>query len=253
MNNSSQKSKNNIAENLPLSINNISKEFAKVKVLDDISFEVNKGEVFGLIGLNGAGKTTLIKIILGLLKQESGDVSIFGNSVKKTSTRNLISFLPEKFQPSIYLKGKEFLSLTLSYYKNKYDHAQAETLVDKLDLRKSALKQKMTKYSKGMGQKIGLASGFLTEAPLLILDEPMSGLDPSARIRLKDTIQEYVKSGDKAIFFSSHILSDIDEVCDKIAVIHNSKLVFTGTPSDFKKKYKLDNLERAFLKSIEVE
>lgn len=233
----------------PLEVKNIEKSFGKHNVLDGISFDVKKGEVFGLIGLNGAGKTTLIKIILGLLSADKGSVSINNSPASNLATRKSYAYLPEKFHPSIYLKGKEFLSLTLSYYDKKYEHDEAEQLLEKLALNPEAIPQKMTKYSKGMGQKIGLGSAFLTQAPLLILDEPMSGLDPLARIALKRTIKDYVKQ-DRTVFFSSHILADIEEICDRIAIIHDSSLLFTGTPADFKKEQKKRKLEDAFLKSI---
>lgn len=234
---------------IPLHIDNICKNFDKKTVLDDISFDVKKGEIFGLIGLNGAGKTTLIKIILGLLEQDSGNASVFNENVKNKETRKHLSFLPEKFYPSLFLKGKEFLSLTLSYYGKKYSSSAAKIRAEKLDLDPGVLDLKITKYSKGMGQKLGLLSAFLTNTPLLILDEPMSGLDPSARILLKDNMLDYKKSGN-TIFFSSHILSDIDEICDRIAILHNNKMIFIGKPEDFKKKNKTNNLERAFLNSI---
>lgn len=234
----------------PLLIDNIYKSYNKQKVLDGVSFEVNKGEIFGLIGLNGAGKTTLIKIILGLLSEDSGSASIFGKNVNEIQTRKKLSFLPEKFHPSRLLKGKEFLSLTLSYYEKEYNHNLAREKAKQLDLEPDVLDWKMTKYSKGMGQKIGLISAFLTNCPLLMLDEPMSGLDPSARIHLKDTLLDYVKDGN-TIFFSSHILSDIDEICNKIAVLHNNKMIFCGEPEKFKNEYNIKNLERAFLKAIE--
>jgi len=234
----------------PLNIDNIYKSYKNKKVLDGVSFNVNKGEIFGLIGLNGAGKTTLIKIILGLLSEDDGKASIFGHNVNELQTRKKLSFLPEKFHPSRLLKGKEFLKLTLSYYGKEYNHELAREKAKQLDLDPDVLDWKMTKYSKGMGQKIGLLSAFLTNCPLLMLDEPMSGLDPSARIHLKDTLLDYVKE-DNTIFFSSHILSDIDEICNKIAVLHNNKMIFCGEPSQFKQDYNIDNLERAFLKAID--
>ena len=234
---------------LPLVVDDVSKHFKKKQVLRNVSLEVKPGEIFGLIGLNGAGKTTLIKIILGLLKQASGQASIFGQDVKHTQTRQHISFLPEKFQPSHFLKGKEFLSIALSYYKKSFDLDKAKAKAASLDLDPDALDNKMIKYSKGMGQKVGLLSAFMTEAPLVILDEPMSGLDPSARIQLKDNLLEYVKGGN-SVFFSSHILADIEEICDRIAVLHNNEMIFVGTPKDFQEKYDEVHLERAFLKAI---
>ena len=118
-----------------------------------------------------------------------------------------------------------------------------------LGLDPKVLDYRVGKYSKGMGQKLGLLSMFLIDAPLLILDEPMSGLDPSARIQLKERLLEYKKKGG-TVFFSSHILSDIEEICDRMAVINNSKLIFEGTPKKFLSKFKQKSLERAFLKAI---
>ena len=137
----------------------------------------------------------------------------------------------------------------MGYFKKPYDHKKALSLAKALDLDKNALDHKVTKYSKGMGQKLGLISVFLSEAPLLILDEPMSGLDPHVRIRLKDLLKEYAANGN-TVFFSSHILSDIDEICDRVGVIHKGSMSFLGTAKQFKSKYKADSLERAFLKVI---
>ena len=232
-----------------LTIKNISKKFAKKDILKNISFEVKEGEIFGLIGVNGIGKTTLIKIILDLLSSDEGNISIFGKDSKDKEARSKVSYLPEKFTPSIYLKGKEFLSFSLGYFKKKYSAQEAKKYAESLDLDVSMLESKVTKYSKGMGQKLGLISMFLSKAPLLILDEPMSGLDPHVRIRLKDNLKDYAKNGN-SVFFSSHILSDIDEICDRIGVIHKGELVFVGTAAKFKKEYNTDSLERAFLEVI---
>ncbi len=232
-----------------LEIKKLSKDFKSKKVLKNFDFTIKEGEIFGLIGVNGIGKTTLIKIILDLLRADKGAVNIFGvDSTNKESRKN-ISYLPEKFQPSSYLKGKEFLSLSMGYFNKEYNHKKALYYAKNLDLDKNALDNKVTKYSKGMGQKLGLISMFLSGAPLLILDEPMSGLDPHVRIKLKDLLRAYAAEGN-TVFFSSHILSDIDEICDRIGVIHKGSLNFLGTAKQFKNKYKADSLERAFLKVI---
>ncbi len=236
----------------PLEIKNLRKSFKQHKVLDDISIEVNKGEIFGLVGLNGVGKTTMIKIILGLLDQDSGDASIYGKNVKDKTARNNLSFLPEKFQPSIFLKGEEFLKLTCSYYKKPFVKPDAVRLARLLRLDPDVLNNRVSSYSKGMGQKLGLLSSLLVGCPFLMLDEPMSGLDPSARIALKDALIDYVKNNpENTIFFSSHILSDIDEICDKIAILHDTKIIYFGTPSGFKELMGINSLERSFLKAIE--
>jgi len=233
----------------PLRISDIHKSYNNRKVLEDISFSLVPGEVFGLIGLNGAGKTTLIKILLDLITAEQGSANIFDIQATSLHARKNLSYLPEKFQPSRYLKGFEYLDLSLSYYGKKLDTALARDYAARLDLDPNVLDARVGSYSKGMGQKLGLLGAFLVDSPLLVLDEPMSGLDPRARIMLKDMLLAKKREG-KTIFFSSHILSDIDEICDRIGIIHDGKLGFTGTPAEFKTRYGDASLEKAFLKSI---
>ncbi len=234
---------------LPLKISEISKSFQERKVLDDVSFEVKNNQIFGFIGLNGVGKTTLIKIILDLLDQDAGEVEIYGVSTVLPQSRKNLFYLPEKFQPSNNLTGEEFLRFALDFYAKKPDLEKIKKICADLDLKFSALKQRIAKYSKGMTQKLGLAAVFLSEVDLVILDEPMSGLDPKARIALKKQLLSYKKAG-KTIFFSSHILSDMDEICDEIAVLNNAKISYCGTPEGLKTKHKQDSLDKAFLAEI---
>lgn len=243
----------NNATNNPLEIKGLYKSFGKNTVLNDINFTVETGDIFGLIGLNGAGKTTMIKIILGLLDADEGGSKIFGKASLTKNARNNLSFLPEKFQPSNFLKGKEFLSLTCDYYNKKFDFERAKNLASILKLDPEVLNNRVSSYSKGMGQKLGLLSSLLVECPFLMLDEPMSGLDPLSRIALKDALKEYASADtENTVFFSSHILSDIDEICNKIAILNDSKIIYYGTPEEFKDKQKENNLERSFLKAIEA-
>ncbi len=239
----------------PLKVRNLKKNFADKVVLDDIDLEIKKNEIFGLIGLNGAGKTTLIKIILDLLNADSGSVDVLGTNSSKPSSRKRLRYLPEKFQVSSMLKGLEFLKIFNDFNKNaKIDKKQFEeeifNLADLLVLDRKALSLKVSKYSKGMMQKLGLISTFLGDSELVILDEPMSGLDPKARIYLKELLLKS-KSKNKSIFFSSHVLADIDEICDRIAILNNGKISFIGTPEELKKKHSQSSLEKAFLKEIE--
>jgi len=218
-------------------------------VLDQVSLTLDKGELFGLIGLNGVGKTTLIKNILDLTRPDTGEAKIFGACCTHAKARANISYLPEKFQPSRYLRGKEYLELSLSYFGKPFDLDVAKQEAVKVDLDPQALEHKVGSYSKGMGQKLGLIGAFLIDAPFLILDEPMSGLDPRARIMLKERLLACKHQG-KTIFFSSHILSDIDEICDRIGIISSSKLIFLGTPQHFKQTHKGETLEKSFLAAI---
>jgi len=235
----------------PLEIHEISKAYGKQQVLKDISFNLNEGEIFGLVGLNGIGKTTLIKLILDLSRADTGCISIFGKPSNTVDARRNLSYLPEKFAPSRYLLGREYLSLSLSYYGKKLDLDAARQMALDLDLNPDVLDRKVGSYSKGMGQKLGLVGAFMIDQPFLILDEPMSGLDPRSRIKLKDVMLQQKKLG-KTIFFSSHILADIDEICDRIGIIHDKALRYIGTAKDFKPTYQEPSLERAFLKAIET-
>ena len=232
-----------------IKIKNLHKSFGKNKVLDDINLEVKKKEIFGFVGLNGAGKTTTIKIILILLNQDQGNVELFGESVILPKSRKDVAYLPEKFHPSMQLKGMEFLKFVTGLHKQDLNQDEAVKMVQLLDLDESALNLKISSYSKGMTQKLGLAGTFLSKANLIILDEPMSGLDPIARINLKDQLVKY-KSEDNSIFFSSHVLSDVDEICDRVAILDKAKLIFVGKPSEFKKIHKENTLQKAFVTAI---
>jgi len=236
---------------VPIKVENIFKAFNEKLVLNDVSLEIFDNEIFGFVGLNGIGKTTLIKIIINLLENDGGGVEIFGVDKVLPESRKNVAYLPEKFQPSNQLKGVEFLKFVTGFHKKKFDLRKAEEIAEILDLKVSALNLRISKYSKGMTQKLGLLGTFLSEAKLIILDEPMSGLDPRARIALKKQLVNYRKAGN-SIFFSSHILSDIDEICDRIAIINDGKIVFVGKPEEFRNKHNEGSLEKAFLSEIGV-
>lgn len=233
----------------PLSVRDVCKSFEGKEVLKSVSVSLKEGEIFGLIGLNGIGKTTLIKIILDLLKPDGGETALFGLPSASVMSRRNLSYLPEKFQPSRYLKGHEYLALSLSFYGKPYDPDFACEEAKRVDLDPAALEALVGSYSKGMGQKLGLLGAFMVDTPLLILDEPMSGLDPRARILLKERLKDLQKAG-KTIFFSSHILTDIDEICARIGVLHNGEMIFCGKPEEFKKSRNMEALEPAFLDAI---
>ena len=238
-----------------LTLKNINKTFAvkhnlwnkkqqsSKQVLQNINLQIPKGQIFGLAGLNGIGKTTIIKIILDLINADTGQVKIFDKDHKMPIARANICYLPEKFRPSPYLTGYEFLQLSLLFYNKKLNMEETEKVSKQLDLSIDALGQIINKYSKGMGQKLGLMSCLLSGASLLILDEPMTGLDPKARVMLKEALKTYANTN-KTIFFSSHILDDIEE-------IHNGSIKFYGKPNEFLEKYEETRAEKAFLKCIQ--
>jgi ABC-2 type transport system ATP-binding protein len=232
-----------------ISISAVAADYGDGKVLGDISFDVREGETFGLMGLNGAGKTTLIKIILGLIEASEGKVSLFGG-VLDAEAKAKIAYLPEKFEPPVFLSGLEFVKFSLALYHRPFSEEAVLQAADRVSLSRRALKRRVHTYSKGMRQKTGLMGTWLTECPLLILDEPMSGLDPRARALVKDEIMACRKRG-MTVFLSSHILADMDEICDRVGIIHDGRLMFTGTPAALKAQTAQEYLERAFLKVIE--
>lgn len=238
-----------ISSSTPLDVRGVSTAYGKKRVLADVSFSLKPAEVFGLVGMNGAGKTTLIRSMLNLRKC-GGSIAFFGEPHTDARARRHLIYLPERFSPASQLRGFEHLAILLEYYDQRLDRDRAREMARALDLDPLALEQKVRTYSKGMAQKLGLVGAFMADAELMILDEPMSGLDPRARVCLKDQLLRARKNG-RCIFFSSHILSDIEEICDRIAVLHNSRIIFVGTPSDFIARYTAPTLERAFLKALE--
>lgn len=238
------------SSSIAIDISDVAANYGFGNVIEHINFQVKKGETFGIVGLNGVGKTTLIKIILGLMESSEGNVKIFGNATYTPESKAKIAYLPEKFEPPTFLSGFEFIKFSLSLYNRVFNKQDVEAAADRISLSKESLSRRVTSYSKGMRQKTGLMGTWLTQCPLLILDEPMSGLDPRARVLVKDEIMACKEKG-MTVFLSSHILADMDEMCDRIGVIHDGELRFIGTPAELKKKTGQEHLERAFLKVIE--
>jgi ABC-2 type transport system ATP-binding protein len=234
-----------------INIDGVSAGYGKTKVLRDISLQVKRGETYGLIGLNGAGKTTLLKILLGLKDAKSGSVLIDGEPAGSTQAKKRLAYLPERFDPAWFLNAYEFIDFTTSLYGQKVRRADVDAMALKLGLNVSYLSKLARTYSKGMRQKLGLMATFLTSCPLMILDEPMSGLDPRARAQVKNLMIEASEQG-RTIFLSSHILSDLEELCGNIAVLHDGNLVFVGSPDGLLNQTGEPYLEKAFLKAIEV-
>lgn len=233
-----------------LVVDEISASYGKHLILEGVSLTVAPGEIFGLIGLNGVGKATLIKSILTLVKPAVGTVRIFGEDHKRPISRAKLAYLPGKHQPLPILTGTVFVRVSLSYYGFNFDRAAASEMVNNLGLEDDALDKRVGVYSKGMSQKLGLLATFMAELPLLILDEPMSGLDPKARILLKRQVEACHSRGN-TVFLSSHILVDLDEMCDRVGVLHNGRLAYDGTPAALKEREGSPSLERAFLGIIE--
>ncbi len=219
-------------------------------VIHDINITAKTGSFYGLIGLNGAGKTTLIKTILGLRQYDKGEINVFNKNNLDHDSKKNIAFLPERFDPPWFLSGLEFLRFSTKIYGAKISDSAFYEEAEKLALDQRALARKVQTYSKGMRQKLGLLATILTGCNLLILDEPMSGLDPKARALVKDMLLG-TKAQGRTIFLSSHILADMDEICDRVSVLHDRTIQFEGKPAALKKAVGQKNLERAFLHFIE--
>jgi ABC-2 type transport system ATP-binding protein len=160
-----------------------------------------------------------------------------------------LAYLPERFVPPHYLLGREFVAMTLSLAGARYEASRAAELAVELELDPQALERPVRQLSKGMTQKLGLAACFLLERDLYVLDEPMSGLDPAGRLAVKSVLRRLHRSG-RALFFTSHVLADVEELCSTIAVLEQGRLRFRGTPGELRVRYGADNLERAFLNCI---
>jgi len=237
---------------IALKVEQLNQGYGKHSVLTDINLSVNQGEYVGLVGVNGAGKTTLIKSVLDFISIKSGNIEIFGQSHRETSSRQSLSFLPEKFLPPYYLTGKDFLSYMAELNQVELKEIDISEIFKVVDLEFSALKKSVRQYSKGMAQKLGLASCFLSQKPMLLFDEPMSGLDPKARAYLKRHLIKLKEAG-KTLFFSTHLLADVESICDRIVVLHNGKICFNGSPAECCEQYQAENLEDAYLKCIGVD
>jgi ABC-2 type transport system ATP-binding protein len=229
--------------------------FKKTMALEDLDLNVPTGGIFGFLGLNGAGKTTTIKILLGLSHATSGSGSVLGRPLGDVKAKEKIGFLPEEAYFQRHLTAVEFLNFC------------ARTLHMEADLRKSRIEEmlalvsmsdkanvKLSQFSKGMLQRVGVAQALLNDPDLVIFDEPLTGLDPKGRSQLKDIMVSLQKRG-KTVFFSSHILSDVQAICDHVAILNRGHRIFQGQISDLLeiKKYdlKFSNIPSKYLDALE--
>ena len=217
-----------------LEINNITKDYKKFKI-DNISFNLPKGYIMGFIGANGAGKTTTIKLILNMIKRDSGEIKVFGldNIREEERIKEQIGVV---FDECYYLEDwtiNDVEKAVSMFYKN-WNSSIYEKYLKEFNL---ARDKKIKDLSRGMRMKLMIAVAFSHEAKLLILDEPTSGLDPVARDEFLDILRDYIEDEEKSVIFSSHITSDIEKIADYITYINNGKIIFTGEKDEFLEKY----------------
>ena len=239
-----------------IEIQNVSKSYNKgtVKAVDGLDLTVNAGEIFGFLGPNGAGKTTTIKLIVGLLRPDSGTILVNGvdNQLDPFRCKAMTTYVPD--QPDVYerLTGMEYLNFT----GDVYGVAGAQRLerisrwAETLEIAAN-LASPIQSYSHGMRQKIVLMAAFLPEPEVIVLDEPLVGLDPRAAHELKEAMREHCRRGG-TLFFSTHIMEVAEKLCDRIGIIHRGKLVASGTMPELKARAGSDqSLENIFLEATE--
>jgi ABC-2 type transport system ATP-binding protein len=218
-----------------LTVQDLKKSFKRdvfareVQVLKGVTFSLPPGTVTAFLGGNGAGKTTTIKSILGLLRKYSGSVRFFGDKELTKETLSRIGFLPERPYFYDYLTGNEFLEFygqLSGKYTLKEIRSRAKKLIERVGL-EAAADKRLRSYSKGMLQKIGIAQAIIHDPELVILDEPMSGLDPDGRLAVAEIIQDVRQKG-ASVFFSSHLINDAEKFCDRVVMLKDGKNVFEG-------------------------
>jgi len=235
-----------------LVIRDLYKNFGVIKAVDGISFDINEGEVFGLIGPNAAGKTTTLRLIATLLEPSTGSIEIFGLNILKDSAkiREMISYLPEEAGAYKNLKGIDYLNFMAGFYasntKFKKEIVERAVEIAKLGER---INDCIRNYSKGMVRKLLVARALMHNPKLVILDEPTSGLDVINSLEVRNLIIDYARTG-TTVIVSSHNMLEIEFLSHKVAFIHQGKILESGAPAQLRKKYQAENLEQVFVNSI---
>lgn len=222
-----------------------------VTALNKVSMSVEEGEIFGILGPNGSGKTTCLKLLLGIVFPTDGKITIMGKNQYSVDIKKNIGFLPENPYYYDYLTGPEILKFYGKLFDMPVPLIDERTdellkLVNLQDARNLSLKH----YSKGMLERIGLAASLINDPKILILDEPTTGLDPIGCKETRDLLIKLNQAG-KTILLSSHFLSEVERVCNRIVIFHKGNLLTTGTLGNLLKEYQAENLEDLFVKAIE--
>ncbi len=229
-----------------LKIEHLTKEYGEKKAVDDLSLEIESGEIYGFIGHNGAGKTTTLKSVVGILKFDAGEIYIDGESVKAAPLvcKKKIAYIPDNPDLYEFMSGIKYLNFIADVYGVGANQRQ-EKIRKYADLFEitADLAQPIAAYSHGMKQKLAIISAWLHDPKLIIMDEPFVGLDPKAAHILKGMMRELCDEGG-AIFFSTHVLEVAEKLCDKVAIIKGGKLIRCGTMEEVKGD---DSLENVFL------
>jgi len=229
-----------------LEVNRLYKSFGSHEVLKGLDMDVPEHSIFGFVGQNGAGKTTTMKIVLGLLKPDSGSVTVCGEKVTygETRTNRFIGFLPDVPEFYGYMRPLEYLKLCgeITGIEKSRIRSRSEELLELVGLKNE--KKRIGGFSRGMKQRLGIAQALLNEPRILICDEPTSALDPVGRKEILDIL--LAAKGKTTILFSTHILSDVERICDHIAVLHGGRLALCGTLSEIKERHRYNGFVLEF-------
>ena len=220
-----------------LIVDRVTKEYPGRVAVTDVSFQVNKGSIHGFLGPNGAGKSTTMKMIAGILPPTSGEIRLFGQTVltENTNLKNQLGLLPENAPLYEDMKVEKYLQYVAKLHGVKNFKEQVDKVMEELSL--TQVKGRLIgNLSKGFKQRVGLAQAIVYDAPFLILDEPTNGLDPQTVVELRDFIKKL--SIDKTILFSSHVLSEVEQLCDDITIIHKGKIRASGNLQEIHRKFR---------------
>lgn len=215
----------------------LAKSYGAIRAVDGVSLEVQQGEVFGFLGLNGAGKSTTIRILLDLLRPTGGSAEVFGIDCQKESrrTRERIGYLPGELGLQTEMTGSQLLRLASRLGSHPVDGAYQRQLAERLELAQADLRRPLREYSSGMKRKLGLVQALQADPPLIILDEPTEGLDPLVQRALYELLFELRAKG-RTIFMSSHVLSHVERLCDRVAVIRKGQIALVATVDELRRR-----------------
>lgn len=240
-------------------INNLTKDYEvgfvrkrKVRALDKLSLSVNQGEIFGFLGANGAGKTTTLKLLMSLIFPTEGSASILGRDIADVSMHARIGYLPENPYFYDYLTALEFLNFCgqIFGFTKSERNKRSNELLSRVKLEQNKWNTQLRKFSKGMLQRVGLAQALINDPEVVFLDEPMSGLDPIGRREVRDLIAALRQEG-KTVFMCSHILSDIEVLCDRVAILKGGRLAQVGSLDELRQQITGRNLVEVVLSGID--
>ncbi|HLB99976.1 MAG TPA: ABC transporter ATP-binding protein [Candidatus Bathyarchaeia archaeon] len=235
---------------LAVNAQNLVKQFGNIRALDNLSFTIKQGEIFGLIGPNGAGKTTSLRIVSTLILPTSGSMQIFGLDavIQPGEVRKIISYLPEEAGAYPNLSGMEYLEFMAKFAEGDTQKAIAEAV--EISGLGNRLKDRAKTYSKGMKRRLLVARALMTKPRLAVLDEPASGLDVLHAYHVRQIIKQYVKDHGTTVLLSSHNMLEVEFLCNRVALLNKGKIVVEGEPAELKAKYESQNLEEVFAKVI---